>query len=69
MPGADEGAHSPTLLHELLAEARALGFLGPGPLQPQIQHAQGFAAVGRRLSLEGRSASPTWARAVASPAS
>ena len=50
MPGADEGAHSPTLLHELLAEARALGFLGPGPLQPQILHAQGFAAVGRRLS-------------------
>ena len=30
MPGADEGGHSPTLLHELLAEARGLGFLGPG---------------------------------------
>ena len=50
MPGADEGGHSPTLLHELLADARALGFLGPGPLEPQIRHAQGFAAVGRRLS-------------------
>jgi 16S rRNA (guanine527-N7)-methyltransferase len=50
VPGADEGAHSPTLLHELLADARALGFLGPGPLEPQIRHAQGFAAVGRRLS-------------------
>jgi 16S rRNA (guanine527-N7)-methyltransferase len=50
VPGADEGAHSPTLLHELLAEARSLGFLGPGSLQLQIQHAQGFAAVGRRLS-------------------
>ena len=53
MPGADEGGHSPTLLHELLAEARALGFLGPGPLDPQIRHAQGFAAVGRRLSPGG----------------
>jgi 16S rRNA (guanine527-N7)-methyltransferase len=50
VPGADEGGHSPTLLHELLAEGRALGFLGPGPLEPQIRHAQGFAAVGRRLS-------------------
>jgi 16S rRNA (guanine527-N7)-methyltransferase len=54
VPGADEGGHSPTLLHELLTDARALGFLGPGPLEPQIRHAQGFAAVGRRLS----SASP-----------
>ena len=25
MPGADEGGHSPTRLHELLAEARAAG--------------------------------------------
>jgi 16S rRNA (guanine527-N7)-methyltransferase len=50
VPGADEGGHSPTLLHELLAEARALGFLGPGPLEPQIRHAQGFTVVGRRLS-------------------
>ena len=53
MPGADEGVHSPTLLHELLADARALGFLGPGPLEPQIRHAQGFTAAGRRLSPGG----------------
>jgi 16S rRNA (guanine527-N7)-methyltransferase len=50
VPGAAEGGHSPTLLYELLAEARALGFLGPGPLEPQIRHAHGFAAVGRHLS-------------------
>jgi 16S rRNA (guanine527-N7)-methyltransferase len=50
VPGADEGDDSPTLLHELLAEARALGFLGPGPLDPQIRHAHGFAAIARRLS-------------------
>jgi 16S rRNA (guanine527-N7)-methyltransferase len=40
-------------LRELLGEARALGFLGPGPLDPQIFHAQGFAAVARRLSEDG----------------
>jgi 16S rRNA (guanine527-N7)-methyltransferase len=49
MPGADEVSHSPALLNELLAEARALGFIGPGPLDPQFKHAQGFAAIGRRL--------------------
>ena len=53
MPGADEGGHSPTDLRELLAEARALGFLGPGPLDPQVRHAQGFAAIARRLSGRG----------------
>jgi 16S rRNA (guanine527-N7)-methyltransferase len=55
VPGADQGGHSPTLLSELLVDARALGFLGPGPLEPQIQHALGFAAIGRRLSPVGSS--------------
>jgi 16S rRNA (guanine527-N7)-methyltransferase len=50
VPGAVDGGHSPTPLHALLTEARALGFLGPGPLDPQIRHAQGFAAIARRLS-------------------
>ena len=53
MTGADERGHSPALLHEVLGEARALGFLGPGPLEPQIRHAEGFAAIGRRLSPAG----------------
>jgi 16S rRNA (guanine527-N7)-methyltransferase len=53
VPGADEGGHSPGPLIELLAEARALGFLGPGPLDPQVRHAQGFAAIARRLSAPG----------------
>jgi 16S rRNA (guanine527-N7)-methyltransferase len=30
-----------------------VGFLGPGPLDPQIQHAQGFAAIARRLCGNG----------------
>jgi 16S rRNA (guanine527-N7)-methyltransferase len=46
--GAHEGGSSPTLLQELLSEARALGFLGPGPLEPQLRHARGFAAIARR---------------------
>jgi 16S rRNA (guanine527-N7)-methyltransferase len=53
VPGADAGGHSPTPVQELLKEARALGFLGPGPLDPQIRHAQGFAAIARRLCGHG----------------
>jgi 16S rRNA (guanine527-N7)-methyltransferase len=34
-------------------EARALRFLGPGPLDPQVRHAQGFTAIARRLSGPG----------------
>jgi 16S rRNA (guanine527-N7)-methyltransferase len=50
VPGADDGGRSPDLVHDLLAEARQLGFLGPGPLEPQILHADGFATVACRLS-------------------
>ncbi len=53
MPGAVEAGDSPAALHELLAEARAAGFLGPGPLEPQIHHAEGFATVARHLSPAG----------------
>jgi 16S rRNA (guanine527-N7)-methyltransferase len=51
--GADEGGRSPTQLYQLLSEARAAGFLGPGPIEPQLEHAQGFAAIGRRLASAG----------------
>jgi 16S rRNA (guanine527-N7)-methyltransferase len=53
VPGADEGGHSLVPLEELLVEARALGFLGPGPLDLQVRHAEGFAAISRRLSGTG----------------
>jgi 16S rRNA (guanine527-N7)-methyltransferase len=33
----------PGALLDTLREARRLGFLGPGPLEPQIEHALGFA--------------------------
>ena len=60
MPGAplDEGDHSPTppvtpalgSVHDVLDDARRAGFLGPGPLDPQIRHAASFAAIARRLA-------------------
>jgi 16S rRNA (guanine527-N7)-methyltransferase len=53
VPGADEGTESPTPLHEVLAEAREAGFLGPGPIEPQLRHAEGFTAIARRLAADG----------------
>jgi 16S rRNA (guanine527-N7)-methyltransferase len=32
----------------VLERARELGFLGPGPLEPQIEHARGFASMVER---------------------
>ncbi len=53
MPGAEEGTESPTPLHEVLAEAREAGFLGPGPIEPQLHHAEGFIVIARRLAADG----------------
>ena len=54
MSGADGAGHSPAdlpdELHDLLAEARQAGFLGPGPLDVQLGHAAGFAVLARRLA-------------------
>jgi 16S rRNA (guanine527-N7)-methyltransferase len=54
---ADRGANPPPLLDQILSDARRLGFLGPGPLDLQRRHAEGFTAVVRR-ELPG-SARPT----------
>jgi 16S rRNA (guanine527-N7)-methyltransferase len=35
----------PPALRSLLEEARALGFLGPGPIDPQLAHAESFAVL------------------------
>ena len=48
MLGTGAGRAFP-VLEEVLLEARAAGFLGPGPLEPQVRHAEGFAAAGREL--------------------
>lgn len=48
-------------LRDVLEGARSAGFLGPGPLEQQIRHAQGFATVARRLAAR---AGPTPPRVV-----
>jgi 16S rRNA (guanine527-N7)-methyltransferase len=48
--GVASGGHSPTTpLDEVLDDARAAGFVGPGPIEAQVHHAEGFATVARRL--------------------
>jgi len=42
-------------LVQVLTAAQAAGFLGPGPVEAQIRHAEGFATASRRL-LEGLAA-------------
>ncbi len=41
------------LLRQILDEARAAGFLGPGPLDIQLRHSEGFVVVARRLWPDG----------------
>jgi 16S rRNA (guanine527-N7)-methyltransferase len=43
----------PPGLLDVLDEARDAGFLGPGPLDTQLRHAEGFAVVARRLWPDG----------------
>jgi 16S rRNA (guanine527-N7)-methyltransferase len=52
VPGTDHQGDPPVVsesLESVLAEARELGFFGPGPLEPQVRHAQGFVVVARPL--------------------
>lgn len=49
MPGSHDAVHSPAAILDVLTEAREAGFLGPGPIEAQLEHAEGFAAIARRL--------------------
>ena len=53
MPDTDRGEPSPTPLTQVLLEARAAGFLGPGPIALDLGHAAGFLTLARRLSTDG----------------
>ena len=37
---------------DVLTEARSAGFLGPGPIEAQLRHAEGFATAAQRVSAE-----------------
>lgn len=50
MPDTEPGGQVPPVLHEVLNEAREFGFLGPGPVETHIQHAEGFVTLARRHS-------------------
>jgi 16S rRNA (guanine527-N7)-methyltransferase len=50
VPDTDQRDSSPTLLRQVLLEARSAGFLGPGPIEPHLDHATGFVTLARRLS-------------------
>ena len=43
---------SPPTILDVLTEARAAGFLGPGPVEAHLRHAEGFATAARRLAAD-----------------
>jgi 16S rRNA (guanine527-N7)-methyltransferase len=61
VPGTDPSSASPLPqppqppppLRQILEEARAAGFLGPGPVDAQLRHAEGFVTICRRLWPDG----------------
>jgi 16S rRNA (guanine527-N7)-methyltransferase len=53
VPDTDSGSPYPPPLLESLHDAQEAGFLGPGPLEPHLRHAEGFVAIARRLSDSG----------------
>ena len=48
MTDRDPAAEGAGVLTEVLEDSRRFGFLGPGPLAPQIEHARGFASTVER---------------------
>ncbi len=44
----DPAAAAVGILDAVLEDSRGFGFLGPGPLAPQIEHARGFASMVER---------------------
>lgn len=48
MTGAGTEGEAPSALGDVLRIAREVGFLGPGPIEPHLRHAQGFTTLVRR---------------------
>jgi 16S rRNA (guanine527-N7)-methyltransferase len=47
VPDTDKDGIAPGALHDVLVAARDLGFLGPGPIERHLRHAEGFLALAR----------------------
>lgn len=50
MPDTDRNGIAPEVLQEILVTARDAGFLGPGPLERHLLHAEGFVTLARAQS-------------------
>ena len=54
MPDTDRDGIAPEALQNVLVAARDAGFLGPGPVERHLRHAEGFVALAR-MEAEGQS--------------
>jgi 16S rRNA (guanine527-N7)-methyltransferase len=52
VPDTDRDGIAPEVLQEVLVAARDAGFLGPGPIERHLRHAEGFVTLAR-LQAEG----------------
>jgi 16S rRNA (guanine527-N7)-methyltransferase len=58
VPDTDHAVPSPAALGDVLLDARRAGFLGPGPIEPHLEHAAGFADLARRQPVPSGTGAP-----------
>jgi 16S rRNA (guanine527-N7)-methyltransferase len=58
VPDTDHAVPSPAALGDVLLDARRAGFLGPGPIEPHLEHADGFVDLARRQPVPSGSGAP-----------
>jgi 16S rRNA (guanine527-N7)-methyltransferase len=58
VPDTDHAVPSPAALGDVLLDARRAGFLGPGPIEPHLEHAAGFADLARRQAVPSGARAP-----------
>ncbi|HEV3366788.1 MAG TPA: RsmG family class I SAM-dependent methyltransferase [Acidimicrobiales bacterium] len=58
MPDTDQAVPSPAALGDVLLDARRAGFLGPGPIEPHLEHAAGFVDLARRQAVRSGAGAP-----------
>jgi len=58
VPDTDHAVPSPAALGDVLLDARRAGFLGPGPIEPHLEHAAGFVDLARRQPVPSGTRAP-----------